>query len=196
MFVTVFVLALGKLVGEVLAGWSVLLIFMGASVAGALAYWLAWDTRWCCSAAIPGLRAGRLHLHPLGRARRQCHRAPGLYPHRLSRRHPARLRADRRRRLRLGGRSRGLRRGLRPRLPGEPRRLGGGQAAGPATVAGRRRFETPAYAISKSRLSRRFWRETAPRRRCDTRPRGRVQRGSAGCRAPLPAAGQVGPCRP
>ena len=54
MFVTVFVLALGKLVGEVLAGWSVLLIFMGASVAGALAYWLAWDTAVVLFGGYPG----------------------------------------------------------------------------------------------------------------------------------------------
>lgn len=38
LFVVVFVMALGKFVGEVFRGWAVLAVFLGASVAGALAY--------------------------------------------------------------------------------------------------------------------------------------------------------------
>ncbi|MDN5787694.1 rhomboid family intramembrane serine protease [Pseudorhodobacter sp.] len=38
LFVVVFLLALGKMVGEVFRVWAVLLVFFGAAVAGALAY--------------------------------------------------------------------------------------------------------------------------------------------------------------
>jgi len=45
IFVLVFLLALGKLVGDVLSNWAVLAIFFGAAIVGALAYGFAWDTR-------------------------------------------------------------------------------------------------------------------------------------------------------
>lgn len=45
LFVLVFLLALGKLVGEVLSNWAVLVIFFGAAIIGALAYGLIWETR-------------------------------------------------------------------------------------------------------------------------------------------------------
>ncbi len=45
---------MGKLVGEVLADWAVLVIFFGASVLGALAYGLAWDTRVMLYGGYPG----------------------------------------------------------------------------------------------------------------------------------------------
>ncbi|MCI2399398.1 rhomboid family intramembrane serine protease [Aliiroseovarius subalbicans] len=44
-FVLVFLLALGKLVGEIFNAWAVLIIFFGASIFGALVYGLVWDTR-------------------------------------------------------------------------------------------------------------------------------------------------------
>lgn len=45
LFVLVFLLALGKLVGEVLSNWAVLVIFFGAALVGALAYGFVWETR-------------------------------------------------------------------------------------------------------------------------------------------------------
>ncbi len=54
LFVVVFVLALGKLVGEVLGGWAVPVVFLGASVVGALAYWLVWDTPVVLFGGYPG----------------------------------------------------------------------------------------------------------------------------------------------
>lgn len=54
LFVTVFVLALGKMVGDVLSGWTVLAVFFGASVVGALAYWLVWDTSVVLFGGYPG----------------------------------------------------------------------------------------------------------------------------------------------
>ncbi len=54
LFATVFVLALGKLVGEVLGGLSVLAVFLGASIVGALAYWLAWDSAVVLFGGYPG----------------------------------------------------------------------------------------------------------------------------------------------
>ena len=44
LFVVVFLLALGKMVGEVFKAWAVLLVFFGASIAGALVYGLMGDT--------------------------------------------------------------------------------------------------------------------------------------------------------
>ena len=44
LFVLVFLLALGKMVGEVFAPFAFLVVFFGASIAGALAYWAVWDT--------------------------------------------------------------------------------------------------------------------------------------------------------
>ncbi len=44
-FALVFVLALGKMVGERFNVWAVLVIFFGASIVGAAAYGLVWDTR-------------------------------------------------------------------------------------------------------------------------------------------------------
>ncbi|MCC6306556.1 MAG: rhomboid family intramembrane serine protease [Rhodobacteraceae bacterium] len=43
LFVAVFLLALGKAVGEVFAPWAVLAVFFGAAAGGALAYWLLLD---------------------------------------------------------------------------------------------------------------------------------------------------------
>ena len=53
VFALVFILALGKMVGEVFSAWAVLLIFFGASAVGALAYGLAWDTRVMLFGAMP-----------------------------------------------------------------------------------------------------------------------------------------------
>lgn len=44
LFVLVFLLALGKMVGEVFSAAAFLVVFFGASIAGALAYWMVWDT--------------------------------------------------------------------------------------------------------------------------------------------------------
>ena len=44
-YLLVFLLALGKMVGETFNAFAVLVVFFGASIAGALAYGLAWDTR-------------------------------------------------------------------------------------------------------------------------------------------------------
>lgn len=54
LFVLVFLLALGKLVGEVLSNWAVLVVFFGASVLGALVYGLVWDTRVVLFGGFPG----------------------------------------------------------------------------------------------------------------------------------------------
>jgi rhomboid protease GluP len=45
VFVLVFLLALGKLVGEVLSNWAVLVVFFGAAIVGALVYGFTWETR-------------------------------------------------------------------------------------------------------------------------------------------------------
>ncbi|MHA6267361.1 rhomboid family intramembrane serine protease [uncultured Aliiroseovarius sp.] len=44
LFVLVFLLALGKMVGEVFSPFAFLVVFFGASIVGALAYWVVWDT--------------------------------------------------------------------------------------------------------------------------------------------------------
>ena len=55
LFVTVFALALGKLVGETLKGWSVLVVFFAASIVGALVYWAVWqDTPLVLFGGYPG----------------------------------------------------------------------------------------------------------------------------------------------
>lgn len=54
LFVLVFLLAMGKLVGEILADWAVLVIFFGATVVGALVYGLIWDTRVMLFGGYPG----------------------------------------------------------------------------------------------------------------------------------------------
>ncbi|RME18099.1 MAG: rhomboid family intramembrane serine protease [Alphaproteobacteria bacterium] len=54
LFVLVFLLAMGKLVGEVLADWAVLVIFFGASIVGALVYGLVWETRVMLYGGYPG----------------------------------------------------------------------------------------------------------------------------------------------
>lgn len=54
LFATVFVLALGKLVGETLKDWAVLVVFFGASILGALAYWVVWDTPMVLFSGFPG----------------------------------------------------------------------------------------------------------------------------------------------
>lgn len=43
VFVVVFILALGKMVGEVFRAWAVLLVFFGSAIVGALAYGLLLD---------------------------------------------------------------------------------------------------------------------------------------------------------
>lgn len=43
VFVVVFILALGKMVGEIFRGWAVLVVFFGSALAGALAYWFLLD---------------------------------------------------------------------------------------------------------------------------------------------------------
>ncbi len=53
IFALVFILALGKMVGEVFSAWAMLVIFFGASILGALAYGLAWDTRIMLFGAYP-----------------------------------------------------------------------------------------------------------------------------------------------
>lgn len=53
LFATVFILALGKFVGEVFRGWAVLAVFLGATVAGGLVYSL-----------IPGLRVALYGGYP------------------------------------------------------------------------------------------------------------------------------------
>ncbi len=52
-FALVFVLSLGKMVGEVFSGWAVLVIFFAASIVGALAYGLVFDTRIMLFGAFP-----------------------------------------------------------------------------------------------------------------------------------------------
>lgn len=53
LFAVVFILALGKMVGELFRWWAVLVIFFGATVLGALAYGLVWDTRVMLVGAYP-----------------------------------------------------------------------------------------------------------------------------------------------
>lgn len=57
VFVVVFVLALGKMVAERMGQWKVLIIFLGASVVGALAYGLVWNTRVPLFGGYPGAYA-------------------------------------------------------------------------------------------------------------------------------------------
>ncbi|MFN6951361.1 MAG: rhomboid family intramembrane serine protease [Albidovulum sp.] len=54
VFASVFVLALGKFVGEVFQGWAVLVVFLGAVVAGGLAYSLVPGLRIALYGAYPG----------------------------------------------------------------------------------------------------------------------------------------------
>ncbi|MDA5093446.1 rhomboid family intramembrane serine protease [Aliiroseovarius sp. KMU-50] len=44
LFVLVFVLALGKMVGEIFSAPAFLIIFFGSSIVGALAYWGVWNS--------------------------------------------------------------------------------------------------------------------------------------------------------
>ncbi len=53
VFAVVFILALGKMVGEIFSPWAMLVIFFGSSLIGALAYGLAWDTRIMLFGAFP-----------------------------------------------------------------------------------------------------------------------------------------------
>lgn len=53
LFAVVFILALGKAVAEIFAWWAVLVIFFAASIVGALAYGLVWDTRVILAGAYP-----------------------------------------------------------------------------------------------------------------------------------------------
>ena len=53
IFAAVFVLALGKFVGEVFRGWAVAVVFLGAVVAGGLAY-----------SVVPGLRIALYGAYP------------------------------------------------------------------------------------------------------------------------------------
>lgn len=54
VFASVFVLALGKFVGEVFQGWAVLVVFLGAVIAGGLAYSLVPGLRIALYGAYPG----------------------------------------------------------------------------------------------------------------------------------------------
>ncbi len=54
VFAAVFVLALGKMVGEQLGEVAVLVVFFGATVFGALGYWAIWDTRLMLIGGFPG----------------------------------------------------------------------------------------------------------------------------------------------
>jgi membrane associated rhomboid family serine protease len=54
VFVVVFILALGKMVAERMGQWNVLIIFMGASIIGALVYGIVWDTRVPLFGGYPG----------------------------------------------------------------------------------------------------------------------------------------------
>ncbi|HHB81134.1 MAG TPA: rhomboid family intramembrane serine protease [Aliiroseovarius sp.] len=53
IFAAVFILALGKMVGEIFSAWAMLVLFFGASMVGAIAYGLAWDTRIMLFGAFP-----------------------------------------------------------------------------------------------------------------------------------------------
>lgn len=55
LFVVVFVLALGKMVGEIFRPAAVLAVFWGASVAGALAYVALLDARMILAGGYPGV---------------------------------------------------------------------------------------------------------------------------------------------
>lgn len=54
VFATVFILALGKFVGEVFRGWAVFVVFFGAVLAGGLAYSLVPGLRFSLFGAYPG----------------------------------------------------------------------------------------------------------------------------------------------
>lgn len=55
LMAVVFVLALGKFVGEVFRPWAVLVVFFGASILGAVAYCALVDTRVALYGAFPGV---------------------------------------------------------------------------------------------------------------------------------------------
>lgn len=54
IFSVVFILALGKMVGEAFSSLAFLVIFFGASISGALAYGLIWETSVVLFGAMPG----------------------------------------------------------------------------------------------------------------------------------------------
>lgn len=54
LFVVVFVLALGKMVGEIFAAWAVLVVFFGASAIAALVYVFALDPQLPLFGGFPG----------------------------------------------------------------------------------------------------------------------------------------------
>lgn len=55
IFVLVFLLALGKMVGDIFSGWAVLVIFFGSAIFGALMYTLFLDTRAPLVGAYPAV---------------------------------------------------------------------------------------------------------------------------------------------
>ncbi len=55
LFVLVFLLALGKMVGEIFSAWAVLAVFFGASVSAGLVYSLALDTRFPLFGGYPAV---------------------------------------------------------------------------------------------------------------------------------------------
>lgn len=55
MFVCVFLLALGKMVGEIFAAWAVLAVFLGSAFVGALAYGLLLDERFPLIGGYPAV---------------------------------------------------------------------------------------------------------------------------------------------
>ncbi len=55
LFVAVFLLALGKFVGEVFAGWAVAAVFFGSAIGGALGYWAILDDPRPLVGGFPGV---------------------------------------------------------------------------------------------------------------------------------------------
>lgn len=55
LFVVVFILAIGNMVGQVFRGWAVLTVFFVSSVVGALAYGLLLDERYPLIGGYPGV---------------------------------------------------------------------------------------------------------------------------------------------
>jgi len=130
--VLVFILALGKMVGEIFRPLAVLAVFFGAAVTGALVYTVAADGACATLRRLPGgLRVGRrVHLHPLGAAwGAECQPGAGLFADRVLAVHPTGVRADLRHRLGLGGRAGWLCHRLRAVVRGRPRWPGAGAGA-------------------------------------------------------------------
>ena len=114
VMVLVFLLALGKLVGEVMGSPAVFAIFFGSAVVGALVLALLTDSNVSARRRLPGGLWPHRGLHlcpPRPPDRRRLRRAPGLHAHWRPPLHPARLRHPLRHRPRLDRRGGG---GSRP----------------------------------------------------------------------------------